>query len=88
LAQFISKNKGWVMTLQQRINDLNHLGNYIKTNSEEWQNVKDLAYRKNQWFAPLFIDLSSNNIADSFLQRDKLDAWASQYWMHGQVNII
>lgn len=67
------------MTLQQRISDLNHLGNYIKSNNEDWQKVKELAHRNNQWFTPQFIDLASNNIADNFLQADKLEQWAKQY---------
>jgi hypothetical protein len=67
------------MTLQQRIEDLNQLGDFIKSGSEEWNNVKELAYRNNQWFTPAFINLASNNIANEFLQKDKLEQWAKQY---------
>src|SRR5688572_30200593 len=67
------------MTLQQRIEDLNQLGDFIKSGSEEWNNVKELAYRNNQWFTPEFINLASNNIADGFLQKDELEQWAKQY---------
>jgi hypothetical protein len=73
------------MTLQQRIDDLNHLGNFIKSGSEDWDNVKELAYRSNPWFTPEFINLASNNIAEQFLQRDKLQHWATQYNVQDQV---
>lgn len=67
------------MTLQQRIDDLDHLGKYIKQNTEEWQQVKELAYKSNQWFTAAFIDTASENIADNFLQKDKLLQWVKQY---------
>jgi hypothetical protein len=67
------------MTLQQRIDDLNHLGDFIKSDAKEWKEVKDRAYRSNHWFTEEFIELASSNIASEFLQKEKLQHWAKQY---------
>lgn len=67
------------MTLQQRIDLLVQVGRYIQSNSLEWQQVKEQANRKNPWFVPEFIEMSSNNISKEFLQKDKLEHWVSKY---------
>lgn len=67
------------MNLQQRINVLAKLGNYLLENNDEWKAVKQQAFEVNAWFAPEFIDLSCENIANQFLQSDKLQNWATQY---------
>lgn len=67
------------MTLQQRIDLLVELGRYIQNNSRDWQDVKESAYRANPWFIPQFIDMASANIAEQFLQKDKLENWATRY---------
>lgn len=73
------------MTLRQRIGDLDRLGNYIKSNTGEWENVKELAYRNNQWFTPEFIEVATGNIANQFLQKPKLEQWAKQYNIPGET---
>ena len=67
------------MILQERIDLLGQLGKYILNNTEEWVDVKERASRQNPWFVPEFIELSSNNIATQFLQKDKLLQWVSAY---------
>jgi hypothetical protein len=67
------------MNLQQRLVLLNRLGEYILQNNEPWQEAKQKAHLQNAWFTPEFIDLASNNIAEAFLQKDKLTAWVQQY---------
>jgi hypothetical protein len=67
------------MTLQQRIDLLVDLGKYIQNSNEDWQATKERASRQNPWFTPEFIDLSASNIAQQFLQRDKLETWAAEY---------
>jgi hypothetical protein len=67
------------MTLQQRIDLLVLLGEYIKDNNEEWRDIKEKANWKNPWFIPEFIDSASNNIAAAFLQKQNLEAWVKQY---------
>jgi hypothetical protein len=67
------------MKLQKRIDLLVQLGAYIQQNGEEWQATKYTASKHNGWFTPEFIDLAANNIAEQFLQKDTLTAWADRY---------
>lgn len=67
------------MNLQQRIDLLTRLGEYIEMNHISWQQAKEKAGRENPWFIPEFIELSAGNIASSFLQKDKLLAWCRSY---------
>jgi hypothetical protein len=67
------------MNLQYRIDLLVRLGQYILNNDPEWQEAKEKASRENGWFIPSFVDLSTNHIAGSFLQKDQLDKWINQY---------
>ena len=67
------------MNLQHRIDLLIRLGEYILSDDENWEAAKERASRENGWFIPEFIDLASNNIARSFLQKEILEKWASTY---------
>lgn len=67
------------MNLQNRIELLNRLKNYLLENTREWQDAKALAYQKNGWFVPEFIDLAVQNIIEHFLQEDTLQNWVSHY---------
>ena len=67
------------MNLQKRIDLLARLGNYMLSADEEWHETKEKASLENSWFIPQFVDLSVNNIAQSFLCKSKLDSWSIQY---------
>jgi hypothetical protein len=67
------------MTLQQRIDLLARLGDYMQSSCQRWQQAKDQANRKNPWFIPEFIDMSARNISEQFLQREKLENWLREY---------
>lgn len=67
------------MNLQMRIDLLAQLGEYILSDDTEWQEVKQRASLVNPWFTHEFIDLASKNIADHFLNRQKLGDWISSY---------
>lgn len=67
------------MILQERIGLLSRLGQYILSNTPEWQEVKEIAYRENQWFVPEFIEKASQQIAGQFLDEKKLIAWGNHY---------
>ncbi|WP_276501531.1 acyl-CoA reductase [Terrimonas pollutisoli] len=67
------------MNLQQRIDLIVRLGEYIKSDNNFWQQAKEKASRENGWFIPEFIELSTDNIASSFLQKDKLEPWCKTY---------
>jgi len=67
------------VNIEQRINLLVQLGDYIKENTETWQAVKDRAFRENGWFTPDYIDRALENICTAFLQQDKLETWVISY---------
>ncbi len=67
------------MILQERIELLCRLGQYINSNDQEWLAVKERAYNQNQWFVPEFIESATSNIAQHFLQKTLLENWAAQY---------
>ncbi|QEC42643.1 acyl-CoA reductase [Pseudobacter ginsenosidimutans] len=67
------------MNLQNRLDLLERLGQYISADGEPWQTAVERASRENAWFTPEFIQLAANRIATHFLAKDKLSAWATQY---------
>jgi hypothetical protein len=67
------------MTLQERIDLLARLGDYMQNNSHDWVAVKELANRSNPWFVPEFIEMAVESISKEFLQKDKLTEWVQQY---------
>jgi len=72
------------MNLQQRIDLLSRLGEYIQSDNYDpiaigWQQAKEKASRENGWFIPEFIELSVRNIAMAFLQKEALIKWAAKY---------
>lgn len=73
------------MNLQERIDLMYRLGIYLKTNDEEWQQVKQMAYQKNGWFTPGFIDLACEKISSNFLDKTLLQEWAAHYHIDDNI---
>jgi hypothetical protein len=71
------------MNLQHRIDLLNRLGQYILSNDESWQSVKERAGRENGWFIPEFVETATVNIARIFLEKGALEKWATSYSLGG-----
>lgn len=67
------------MKLQERISTLLHLGEYLTSNGQAWQEAKQRACHDNPWFVPRFIDHAVANITREFLQKDALEIWAAGY---------
>lgn len=74
------------MQLQQRIDLLVRLGEYMQNDNNEFRLVKEKAHLENPWFVPEFIDLSIKNICEHFLQKNKLEAWTASYNLIQQNN--
>ena len=55
------------------------LGEYILSNPARWRETKTKASITNPWFTPEFIDLATRNIAENFLDKQKLEDWTSSY---------
>ncbi len=67
------------MNVQERLNLLVQLGNYMQSDSEDWNAAKHRAYLKNQWFIPQFIQLAVTNICNEYLQQEVLQSVVQQY---------
>lgn len=73
------------MNLQNRIELLRRLKEYLLDNSAEWQQVKQLAGHKNGWFTEEFINLSLQNIVEYFLDADLLNSWIGHYQIDDNI---
>nr|WP_294992587.1 acyl-CoA reductase [uncultured Sediminibacterium sp.] len=67
------------MILQERIQLMARLGEYMLGKDEAWMEVRERAYRENAWFIPEFQDLAIQQIATHFLQPDLLQQLAVDY---------
>jgi len=67
------------MNLQNRIAILINLGEYLESNSPEWEAVKQATFSKNPWFTDEFIEMAKNNIVQHFLQSQLLENWCTHY---------
>ncbi len=74
------------MNLQQRIDIMVELGKYIRQNGELWQHTIEKAYQHNPWFIPDFVQVAANNVSQEFLERSKLENWASHYHLDSPVS--
>ncbi len=66
------------MNLQQRIDLVKRLGEYILSSDNQWSAANE-GFRENGWFTPEFVDLAANSIGHAYLNPAALTAWAHQY---------
>lgn len=74
------------MNVKERLKLLQQLGAYLLNNSDELEAVKEKAERQNPWFVQQFIKLSISNIANEYLDEEKLQAWADAYSVPDENN--
>jgi hypothetical protein len=67
------------MNLQLRINLMEQLGEYIKSNDPGWLEARHQASFRNGWFTQEFIEIACNNIANQLLEKSALEKWAAHY---------
>lgn len=67
------------MNLQNRIEVMALLGEYLQKNTPDWQEIKNRATSKNTWFTEEFINKSTHAIAHQFLDKNKLREWTKYY---------
>jgi len=68
-----------MLNTEQRIALLVQLGQYMLSDSEDWDITKDRAVSMNAWFTRGNIELAVNNICVEFLQKDRLEQWIREY---------
>jgi len=70
-----------MIAADKRIELMTKLGEYMLSDEESWLVSKERAVIMNAWFTPFNIDLAAQGIAQSFLQKDKLEQWLGNYPM-------
>ncbi len=77
-----------ILSAAQRIELLVRLGHYMNSNELAWMDIQDRAVGANQWFTAAHISLAVEQIADEFLQKDKLEKWLSGYKLPTEIKTI
>lgn len=67
------------MKVQNRINLLVRLGEYLSALPETWQQCTENAFRQNPWFTPEFTQTASGHIVQHMLQQEILEHFAARY---------
>jgi Acyl-CoA reductase (LuxC) len=73
------------MNLQQRLEILYQLRQYISAQSTEWEMACIQAEQKNNWFTQKFIAASTRAIAENFLAKERLDEWTKHYHLDNNI---
>ena len=73
------------MNLQNRIDLLVELGQYLQQNSPEWIETMQKAENKNPWFIQPFIQTAVDNIFRQYLQQQLLEKWAGHYHLNDSI---
>ena len=74
------------MNLQQRLEILYQLRQYISAQPTSWQNACRQAEQLNNWFTQKFIQSATDAIADNFLNNDLLRKWADHYHLDDNID--
>jgi hypothetical protein len=71
------------MTLKERIEALSQLGNHLQGKDEYLDAIIQRTYYNNLWFTRENQERAIRAIAGEFLNKEKLEAWASRYHIAG-----
>ena len=73
------------MKLQNRIELLQQLKQYLLQDDEEWKTIKASASAANGWFTHGFIELAINNIIEHYLDKEKLLEFVQAYTINDEL---
>ena len=85
---FAVRKKEIMRNLNEKISCLVSLGDYMLSDNEDWQQVKDRAVQGNQWFSREQIDHAVKNMVQYFLQAPLLQEWLQHYTPSEQPKIV
>jgi hypothetical protein len=74
------------MNLQQRLEILSQLRQYISAQPTEWEIACKQAEQLNNWFTQKFIQTATQAVADNLLNNDLLRNWADYYHLDDNIN--
>ncbi len=78
-STFVLQKYDGTMILQERIQIMCELGDYMQSTHPEWEAVQEQASRENTWFIKPFIRDAIRAITDQMLTSSKLKDWVSSY---------
>ena len=67
------------MRLEQRVDLLERLREYMVSDTDKWREIINRAHRENGWFIPEFIELSIQNITNNYLHPDQIQCLIKHY---------
>lgn len=73
------------MDLQERIQLMIQLGEYLKINTEDWQEAQSNAFYHNPWFIPEFTAHATKNIVEQFLNKEALKQLVNHYHIDDNI---
>lgn len=68
-----------MLNLQERTEILLRLKDYILSEDADWKNIQRRASEANAWFVPEFITHAVQQIAEAYLNKEKLLEWVRHY---------
>ena len=74
------------MNLQQRLEILHQLRQYISEQPPEWQMACKQAEQQNNWFTQKFIASAAHAITENFLNKEQLEAWIRHYHLDDNIS--
>ena len=74
------------MNLNKRIELLVAVGTFLNSNTEEYDEIRERAYRENKWFTAEYIQQAGIAIANQMLSPDLLSAFAQKYKVQDEGN--
>jgi len=78
-STFVLQKYDGTMILQERIQIMCELGDYMHSTHPDWEAVQEQASRENTWFIKPFIKDAIRAITDQMLTSSKLKDWVSSY---------
>jgi hypothetical protein len=76
------------LSLSERIELLDALGRYMRSDDDNWQQVKLYAAQANPWFSTEHVEAAATGIATQFLDGTLLDKWVSGYGQAGAQRTV
>ncbi|MBX2907783.1 MAG: acyl-CoA reductase [Taibaiella sp.] len=76
------------MSLSARIELLDSLGRYMRSDDDQWQQVKLHAAQANPWFSTDHVEAAAHGIATQFLDGALLEKWVSGYEQSGSQRTV
>jgi hypothetical protein len=73
------------MKLQERLEILMQLGQYISAHDAGWNLAIEKAGQRNNWFVQEFVKQAALNISRFFIEKEKLGQWAEHYKLDDNI---